>query len=134
MSNPPPWDVDVFGNRKGRCPVFRFIRKQGDANVRATIIRKMEHVAKFRFHDLGRPLVDTLDAPIKELIVDEQVRVLFACHREDGIMVMLEATRKKNGDVDPEAVRRAKENYEEWLETRHGVGIKKLKKALGMET
>lgn len=50
----------------------------------AKIVRKMEHVAKFRRQDLRRPMVDTVSGPIKELRVDKQLRVLFSCEQEQA--------------------------------------------------
>lgn len=112
---------------------MRFVYQQGDPNVQAKIIAKIRHVAKFRYEDLGRPLVDTLRGPVKELVVDPQVRILFSCLREEAVMVMLEATRKKNGRVDETVVARACRNHEEWLDTRRSAELDKVVKAIGIE-
>lgn len=131
MSNPPPWSIRLFVSEQGNCPVFTFIQHQGDAALRARIVRKLERLGKFRHQDLRRPAgVDTLDGPIKEYKVDKQIRVLFAYLLEEGVMVMLEADRKKNGHVDPKVVARAKENWDEWLDRRKSVSVERVKEAM----
>lgn len=127
------WSVEFAIDPRGQVPVFEFIRDQGDAKIQALIVRKIEHVAKIRFHDMRRPLVDTLDGPVKELIVDKQVRVLFSPERDRDLLLMLEAERKKNGDVDEEVIRRARENRERWLKGASTASLDRIKEVLRLK-
>lgn len=75
-------------------------------------------------------MVDTVRGPIKELRVDKQLRVLFSCEEQRGVMLMLAATRKKNGDIDPKLVQTAMESREEWLGAGRSAPLSDLKQEL----
>jgi hypothetical protein len=127
---PPPWSIEFFRDPRGKYPVAEFIRSQADPRIRAKIVRKIEHLAHFHRQDLKRPLVDTLKGAVKELVVDKQVRVLFSCEDEEGVMLMLEADRKKNGDVNPKVVEQALGNREKWLDMRSSDPLERIKRVL----
>ena len=114
---------------KGFCPVRDFVRSQSPPDA-AKIVRKMEHVANYRRQELRRPMVDTVWGPIKELRVDKQLRVLFSCEDDRGVMLMLAATRKKNGDIDPRVVQATVERRDEWLREGRSASLSDLKQEL----
>jgi len=105
---------------RGRCPVEEFIESQGDAKIRAKIVKKLQMLSQCEPDDVHRALVDTIDGPVKELRVDKQVRILFSWERESGHIVALEAERKKNGKLSDSVIQRATKNRETWLESRLG--------------
>lgn len=129
-----PWTAALIPDRRGRYPVVEFIRSQGDATIRARIVAKMRHLEKIEYEDFGRPLVDTLRGPLKELRVDEQLRVVFACHVERGLLFMLDADRKKNGHVDEAVIARAEKNLARWIEGggENAITISRAEELLGI--
>ncbi len=114
------WTVEVFRDRRGQHPVIEFLDAQATRDV-AKVQKKVRILRERTRHErperIGRPLVDTLDAPIKELRATDQIRILFAFHYEKEMILLLEADRKKNGTVDDAAIARAKRNLDEWLAT-----------------
>ena len=129
----PPWEPVFFvRGSKNECPALNYLLSETDQAVRARIVRKIEHLANVGRENQRRPLIDTLDGPIKELRVDQQVRILFSWEEWNGkrLVLILEGTRKKNGSVDPKVVQNAHDNRQEWLEKpKHG-DLAVLKKAL----
>lgn len=87
----------------------------------------MEHLANVGKRNATRPLVDTIDGPLKELRVDKQIRLLFQWEEDTEWILFLEATRKKNGKIDPDVVERAKRNYQKWLKKKKAAAIGPLK-------
>jgi hypothetical protein len=77
-------------------------------------------------HTIGRPQVETLEAPIKELRATKQIRILFAWQEGSRTMLLLEADAKKNGRVDARVIRRAQANLAEWRITRSSDPIELL--------
>lgn len=130
MTAAPPSIVELALDGRGFCPVRDFVLSQNPREA-AKLVRKMEHLAKFRRQDLGRPMVDTISGPIKELRVDKQLRVLFSCEQDRGVMLMLAATRKKNGGIDSRLIQAAVQDREEWLRRGRSMSLSELKKELG---
>lgn len=126
------WEPLLFTSRTGRCPVERFLREQRDSTVRAAAIRKIQHLSRVGPENAKRPLADTVRGEIKELRVDRQVRILFFWHREDHVVVCVEAERKKNGGLDEEVIERAARNREEWLENHRSKSLEATARALGI--
>jgi hypothetical protein len=67
---------------------------------------------------IGRPLVDTLRAPAKELRATNQIRLVFTWEYDEHVILFLDADRKKNGHVDEAVVERALRYRDEWLHSR----------------
>ncbi len=70
--------------------------------------------------------MDTIDGPVKELRVSKQIRILFTVEQAHRIFLVLEGTIKKNGQVDPEAVGRAKNYRRVWLLKRESLPVSQL--------
>lgn len=127
----PDWVPKIFAASAEECPVLDYLREETDARLRAKIIKKIEFLATVGREDAVRPLADTLEGAVKELRVDKQVRILFSWE-DGGILLILDGTRKKNGRVDQQVVRRAGANRERWLEKRTmHASLKQLTQALG---
>lgn len=126
MTAPPKtWRVELY-SEGGHCPIDTFIKGFDDRRRRALIVRKLEHLAEVAaggVQNLKRPLVDTLDGPIKELVVDKQIRVLFSVEQSNRIILALEGTVKKNGEVDREAINKAKRERQRWLSIPESVPL-----------
>jgi hypothetical protein len=78
----------------------------------------METVIHQPPHTIGRPLIDTLRGPIKELRATRQIRILFSWETKEHIMLLLEGARKKGGRVAKPAVERAEAYRAEWNVTK----------------
>lgn len=130
------WGAELYPDRRGNFPVIKFLKEQGTAKIKARIWVKMEHLARIALEQspsmIGRPLVDTIQGAIKELRVDQQVRILFSWEYAEKLVLMLEGTRKKNGSVDPQAVKRALEYRADWLKSRSSVPLPTVKQKLGV--
>jgi len=112
-----PRTSELYSIEPNNCPIKDFIDDQGDAKVRARIVRKIEHLEKLDPMQYSRPLVDTVEGPIKELRVDQQIRVLFSVERSPDkvTVVCYNAERKKNGRISPALIEQAKEYRQDWV-------------------
>jgi hypothetical protein len=130
------WTVELYQDDRGRCPVGGFIRKQGDLRLQVRLIRKMEYVAEILHylepHQVTRPRFDTLSGPVKEYIADKQVRLALSFEKDERVVLMLEAERKKNGVIDPRTIERAVRNRDDWIETHRSVPLGGLKEEFGL--
>jgi hypothetical protein len=123
------WTVELFRDARGRYPVADFLGKQSPQARKTTLrsIRPVLELAKYQpVHTIGRPQVETLEGPIKELRPTKQIRILFSWEEEAKVMLLLEADSKKNGKVDTRAIRRAKANLAEWKITQSSEPIEGL--------
>lgn len=123
------WTAELFRDRRGRFPVRDFLDGQSPAARKATLrtIRSVLELARYQpVHTIGRPQVETLKGPIKELRPTKQIRILFSWEEEVKTMLLLEADSKKNGKVDPHAIRRAQANRAEWKIARSSEPIEGL--------
>ena len=117
----PVCTAEAFCDRRGRYPLVDFLEKQ-DPRDRATVLNKIRIVlemARYQAtHTIGRPLVDTLRGPIKELRPTKKIRILFSWEEDDSIMLLLEGDLKKNGTVDEAVIHRAAAYLAEWKVTK----------------
>jgi len=123
------WTAELFRDRRGRFPVLDFLDGQSPVARKTTIrtIRSVLELARYQpVHTIGRPQVETLEGPIKELRPTKQIRILFSWEEEVKTMLLLEADSKKNGKLDPHAIRRARANRAEWKIARSSEPIKDL--------
>jgi len=67
-------------------------------------------------------LADTLDGPIKELRVGDQLRQLFSLENP-GVLLIYGGERKKNGEVSPQLIEDANEMREASLGGRETIPI-----------
>lgn len=115
------WTAEAFRDRRGRYPVIEFLERQ-DPRHRATVRNKIRMVLEMTRYQatqtIGRPLVDTLRGPIKELRPTKQIRILFSWEEDDNIMLLLEGHLKKNGTVVEAAIHRAEAYLGEWKITK----------------
>lgn len=106
-----------------------FLMRQSTPAQKAMVngIRIVLELARHQpVHTIGRPQVETLEGPIKELRATNQIRILFAWHEGSRTMLLLEADAKKNGRVDARVIRRAQANLAEWRITRSSDPIELL--------
>ncbi len=111
------WTAELFRDSRGRHPVLDFLEKVSPKDREATLnrIRFVLELAKHQpVYTLGRPQIDTLEGPIKELRATDQIRILFSWEMETMTMLLLEADLKKNGKVSEGILRRARNNLAEW--------------------
>lgn len=123
------WTAELFRDRRGRYPVVDFLDRQSPGGRKVTLrtIRSILELAKYQpVHTIGRPRVETLAGPIKELRPTKQIRILFSWEEEVKTMLLLEADSKKNGKVDSHAIRRAQANLAEWKITQSSEPIEGL--------
>ncbi len=126
------WDIRCVVEG-GNCPSVQYILSETDVNIRAKIIRKIIHLAQVGAQDARRPLVDTLSGVVKELVVDRQVRILFSWHQSQRLLLILNGTRKKNGDVDPKVVRKASQLQKSWNVNQEDLPLEKALRRAGLE-
>lgn len=110
------WSIGLYKDSDGNCPVLNWIKRDGDPQARRKITDKLRMLAQLqRPEDASRPLVDTLRGAVKELRVDKQIRVLFSWERDERTILALNATRKREGDVDESVVDAAVRYRQDWL-------------------
>lgn len=115
------WTAHAFRDRRGRYPVVDFLEQQNPrdrALVRNKIRVLLEMLVHQPPHTIGRPLVDTLRGPIKELRATRQIRVLFSWEAEGQVMLFLEGERKKGRSIDRAVLERAEAHRAEWKMTK----------------
>lgn len=114
------WSAEFFRDRRGIHPVVEFLEGRPPNERKATLnsIRIILELTRHQsVHTIGRPQVDTLEGPIKELRATRQIRILFSWEEDSKILLMLEADLKKGGRVDSAAIERARANLAEWRAT-----------------
>ena len=129
------WTVELSCDEQGDVPVMEFTVKQRNPKIQAKIIKKMEYLRSqaesLGAENVGRPLVDTIDGDIKELRVDKQVRLLFSWQHDEGVILMLDGERKKNGKIDQALVERAKRSRQHWIKSKSVRTLQEAKAELG---
>lgn len=114
------WSAELFRDRRGIHPVVEFLEGRPPDERKATLntIRIVLELTRHQpVHTIGRPQVDTLEGPIKELRATPQIRLLFSWVEDPKILLLLEADLKKGGRVGPRAIERARANLLEWRVT-----------------
>jgi hypothetical protein len=114
----PTFTVLAATQANGDCPFHEFLESERNPKDRAAILGKVDHVSRLSPREYQRPLIDTLDGPIKRIKVDQQLRVLFSSERQHNILLIYGGGRKKNGSVDPALIRAAQEMRAAWLAGR----------------
>lgn len=111
------WTAELFRDERGRYPVLDFLERRSPRDRETTLNRirvVLELAGHQAVHTIGRPQVETLEGPIKELRATNQIRILFSWEKKTKTMLLLEADLKKNGKVDEAILRRARNNLAEW--------------------
>ena len=113
-----PFRLALANARNGDCPFHDFLRSETDRKVQARIVAKIEYLSKLDPEDYGRPLIDTLDGPIKEMRFGprKQLRVLFSCERGRRLLLLYGGERKTTSAVSPGLIQEAKNLRQAWLE------------------
>ena len=127
------WTVELFVDEKDHCPVLEFINAQGNTKLRAQIVRKLQHAANVGRENASEPLVKFLRDRISRLRCRGQPRILFSWEEEQGIVLALEAVRKKNGRIDEGAIDQAVANREAWLKLRRSISLDEVAETLGVK-
>lgn len=109
----------------GGCPFGEFLGSETDVRVRAQILTKIDYVARIEPVDYGRPLIDTLEGPVKELRFGpgNSLRLLFSAEQEVDAIVFYGGERKQKGKVSEGLIEEALQLREEWAGGRVGVPI-----------
>lgn len=101
----------------GDCPFAKYLASETDARVRALILNKVAYLARVRPEDYSRPLIDTLEGPIKEIRFgpNNSLRLLFSLEQDVGAIVVYGGERKKKGPVSQSLIEEAQELREIWV-------------------
>ena len=122
---PPLFQLQAAVHRNGECPFGDFIESEQDRKVRAQILTKIAYLSRIEPPDYGRPLIDTLEGPIKELRFGPRnsLRLLFSTEQEAGTIVLYGGERKREGPVSAALVAEALQLHKEWTPNGGGVEV-----------
>lgn len=121
---PPPYKVLLAKNEKGGVPFIDFLESESHWPLRAKMMAKVGMVAQMSREEHSRPLIDTVDGPIKEIrLPDDQLRTMFTLDDGSGVMLVCCGERKPGDAVSPEIIEEAHELRSAWLAGRETVGF-----------
>ena len=114
---PGPFRLALANARNGACPFYDFLRSKTDRKVQARIVAKVKYLSKLDPEDYRRPLIDTLDGPVKEMRFGprNQLRLLFSCERGKRLLLLYGGERKTTSKVSPGLIQEAKDLRQAWL-------------------
>lgn len=113
----PHFETHAATDGTGGCPFGAFLESETDANIRALILTKVEYLSHLAREDHDRPLVDTLDGPIKELRFGPKkcLRILYSLEQGSEVLLFYGGERKQVRACSPELITEAKNLRAAWL-------------------
>ena len=114
---PGPFRLALAKAPNGDCPFKDFLQSETDRKVQARIAAKIEYLSKLDPEDYRRPLIDTLDGPVKEMRFGpkKQLRLLFSCERGERLLLLYGGERKTTSAVSGGLIQEAKDLRQAWL-------------------
>ena len=130
----PRYALRVAVDASGGCPFGAFLESETDAKIRALILTKVEYLSHLAPEDHVRPLVDTLEGPVKEFRFGPKkgLRILYSLEQEAGELLLFGGERKEVRACSPRLIQEAKALRGAWIKGTEPIHleIEKLRKTI----